>query len=124
MLRRLRPLVPSRRELSEESFESSELNASSASDALTSLSGALNSILARTAEQAAELAAKKILALDGPPKRLYGVRDAARALDTSHTVLYRCIRSGMPVVRIGASTKVDLEQAIAWLREHGSSVTR
>lgn len=89
------------------------------------LSEVFGPLIDRAVEEAADRAVRKLSQVQiAPTKRLHSVRDAALLLDVSHTVLYRCIRAGMPVIRIGSSTKVDIDEAVAWLREHGSEVTR
>lgn len=58
---------------------------------------------------------------DTAKRALYSPREAASSIGISESKFYGLMRAGLPTIKIGGQQRVDLAEAIAWLREHGAS---
>lgn len=85
----------------------------------------LDDMLERAAQKGAErvLAASSATAAASTARRLVKRREAATALAVSQATFDRLRRRGLPEVRVGASSRFDVDACRRWLDEHSKNST-
>lgn len=51
-------------------------------------------------------------------ENLINVKELSKKLGVSRSKIYLLINEGLPVIKIGGSTRFDYSEVITWIKEH------